>query len=85
MLSDVSRTKLVSEISTVFAFSNRKAKIIKFHIKFCRNRLAGSREEDFLKGFYHIWALDHLGHVTQSAVNKLFSPLPKEAPHKIWL
>ena len=39
----------------------------------------------FLKGFYHIWAwrpswscdLDHL--------YKLSFPLPKEAPHKIWL
>ena len=26
------------------------------HTKFCGNRPAGSREEDFLKGFYHIWA-----------------------------
>ena len=26
------------------------------HTKFHGNRLAGSGEEDFLKGFYHIWA-----------------------------
>ena len=32
MLSDVNRIKLVSEISTVFPFSNRKAKIIKFDL-----------------------------------------------------
>ena len=43
------------------------------------------RRRRFLKGFYHIWAwrpswscdLDHL--------YKLWFPLPKEAPHKIWL
>ena len=54
------------------------------HTKFRENRPAGSGEEDF-KSFYHIWAwrpswscdLDHL--------NKLSFPLPKEAPHKIWL
>ena len=41
--------------------------------------------EKIFKGFYHIWAwrpswscdLDHL--------YKLLFPLPKEAPHKIWL
>ena len=27
----------------------------------------------------------HLGHVTQSATNKLSFSQPKEAPHKIWL
>ena len=26
------------------------------HTKFRENRLAGSGEEDFLKGFYHVWA-----------------------------
>ena len=26
------------------------------HTKFRENRPAGSREKDFLKGFYHIWA-----------------------------
>ena len=54
------------------------------HAKFQDHRISGSGEEDF-KGFYHIWAwrpswscdLDHL--------YKLSFPLPKEAPHKIWL
>ena len=54
------------------------------HAKFQDHRTYGSGEEDF-KGFYHIWAwrpswscdLDHL--------YKLSFPLPKEAPHKIWL
>ena len=32
MLSDVNRIKLVSEISTIFPFFNRKAKIIKFDL-----------------------------------------------------
>ena len=26
------------------------------HTKFLGNQSAGSREEDFFKGFYHIWA-----------------------------
>ena len=54
------------------------------HAKFQDHRTSGSGEEDFLS-FYHIWAwppswscdLDHL--------YKLSFPLPKEAPHKIWL
>ena len=51
--------------------------------KFQDHRTSGSGEEIF-KGFYHIrawpsWScdLDHL--------YKLSFPLPKEAPHKIWL
>ena len=55
------------------------------HTKFRKNRPAGSEEEDFVLGFYHILAwrpswscdLDHL--------HKLSFPLPKDAPHKIWL
>ena len=54
------------------------------YAKFQDHRVSGSGEEDF-KGFYHKWAwrpswscdLDHL--------YKLSFPLPKEAPHKIWL
>ena len=54
------------------------------HAKFQDHRTSGSGEEIF-KGFYYIWAwrpswsfdLDHL--------YKLSFPLPKEAPHKIWL
>ena len=53
------------------------------HAKFQDHRASGSGEED--KGFYHIWLwrpswscdLDHL--------YKLLFPLPKEAPHEIWL
>ena len=54
------------------------------HTKFRGNRPAGSGEEDFLRflpymGVAAIWScdLDHL--------YKLSFPLPKEAPHKIWL
>ena len=47
----------------------------------------------FLKGFYHIWAWrpswscdpDAVNKRDSDAVNKLSFPLPKEAPHKIWL
>ena len=54
------------------------------HAKFQDHRISSSGKEIF-KGFYHIWAwrpswscdLDHL--------YKLSFPLPKEAPHKIWL
>ena len=54
------------------------------HAKFQGNWPSGSGEEDFL-WFEHFWAwlpslscdLDHL--------YKLSFPLPKEAPHKIWL
>ena len=52
------------------------------HTKFRGNRPAGSGEEDFLRflpymGVAAICDLDHL--------YKLSFPLPKEAPHKIWL
>ena len=54
------------------------------HAKFQDHRTSGSEEKIF-KGFNHIWTwwpswscdLDHL--------YKLLFPLPKEAPHKIWL
>ena len=54
------------------------------HVKFQDHRTSGFEEEDFLR-FYHIWAwrpswlcdLDHLYEVS--------FPLPKKAPHKIWL
>ena len=47
------------------------------HTKFRENRPAGSGEEDF-KRFFTIYEHGgHLGHVTY--------PLPKKAPHKIWL
>ena len=47
------------------------------HTKFCENRSAGSGEEDFLKGFYHIWAGCHLGHVTYMPRTKYRSPYPR--------
>ena len=39
----------------------------------------------FLKGFYHIWAWRPSWSCDPDAANKLSFPLPKEAPHKIWL
>ena len=39
----------------------------------------------FLKGFYHIWAGWPSWSCDPEATNKLSFPLPKEAPHKIWL
>ena len=54
------------------------------HTKFRENLTAGSGE-DFLKGFYHIWAWRLSWSCDPDAANKLSSPLAKEAPHKIWL
>ena len=54
------------------------------HTKFCENRPAGSGE-DFLKGFYHIWAWWPSWSFDPHAANIILFPLPKEAPHKIWL
>ena len=39
----------------------------------------------FLKGFYHIWAWRPSWSCDPDAANKISFPLPKEAPHKIWL
>ena len=55
------------------------------HTKFRGNPPAGSGEEDFLKGFYHIWAWRPSWSCDPDAANKISFPLPKEAPHKIWL
>ena len=55
------------------------------HIKFRENRSTGSGEEDFLKVFFHIWAWRPSWSCDQDAANKISFPLPKEAPHKIWL
>ena len=55
------------------------------HTKFCENRPAGSGEEAILKGFYHIWAWRPSWSCDPDAANKILFPLPKEAPHKIWL
>ena len=39
----------------------------------------------FLKDFFHIWAWRPYWSCDPDAANKLSFPLPKEAPHKIWL
>ena len=39
----------------------------------------------FLSGFYHIWAWRPSWSCDQDPANKLSFPLPKDAPHKIWL
>ena len=55
------------------------------HTKFRESRPAGSGEEFFLKGFYHILAWRPSWSGDRDAANKLSFPLSKEAPHKIWL
>ena len=55
------------------------------HTKFRENRPSGSGEEDFLKGFYHIWAWRPSWSCDPDAANKLSFPLPKEDQQKIWL
>ena len=55
------------------------------HTKFRENRPTGSGEEDFWRVFTIYGSGGYLGHVTPDAANKLSFPLPKEAPHKIWL
>ena len=54
------------------------------HTKFRGNPPAGSGEEDF-EVFYHIWAWRPSWSCDPDAANKISLPLPKEAPHKIWL
>ena len=41
--------------------------------------------EKILKGFYHIWAWRPSWSCDPDAAKKISFPLPKEAPHKIWL
>ena len=55
------------------------------HTKFHKNWPAGSGEEDFLKGFYHIWAWWPSWSCDLDFAIKLSSPLPMDAPHKISL
>ena len=47
------------------------------HTKFRENRPAGSGEEDFLKGFYHIWVWRPSWSCDPYAANKLCSPYPR--------
>ena len=55
------------------------------HTKFRENRPAGYGEEDFWRVFTIYGRGGHLRHVTQMSQTKYRSPLPKEAPHMIWL
>ena len=55
------------------------------HTKFRGNPSTGSGEEDFMKSFYHICAWRSSWLCDPDVVNKLSFPLPKEAPHNIWL
>ena len=55
------------------------------HTKFHENRPAGSGEEDFLSGFYHIWAWRPSWSCDLDFAIKLLSPLPMDAPYKISL
>ena len=41
--------------------------------------------EKIFSGFYHIWAWRPSWSCDQDPANKLSFPLPKDAPHKIWL
>ena len=55
------------------------------HTKFHENRPAGSGEDDFLSGFYHIWAWRPSWSCDLDFVIELSSTLPMDAPHKISL
>ena len=52
--------------------------------KFRENR-PPDLEKKIFEGFYHIWAWRPSWSCDPDAENKLSFPLPKEAPHKIWL
>ena len=55
------------------------------HIKCCRNWPAGSREEDFLKGFYlDIWAWQPPWSCDQHHVTKFLFPCTWKLSYKIW-
>ena len=54
------------------------------HTKFRENLPAGSGE-DFLRVFTIYGAWQSFWSCDPDATNKLSFPLPKEAPHKIWL
>ena len=53
------------------------------HTKFRKNRPAGSGKEDYLIGFYHIWAWRPSWSCNLDLENKLSFPLPMDAPHKL--
>ena len=47
------------------------------HTKFCGNRPAGSREEDFLRFFTIYGHVSHLGHVTSIISTNFHFHVPK--------
>ena len=51
------------------------------HTKFYENRPADSGEEDFLKGFYHIWAWRPSWSCDPDHVNNFFHFLVPESFH----
>ena len=53
------------------------------HTKFRENRPAGSGEEDFFIGFYHIWARRPSWSCHLDFGIKFSLPLPRDDPHKI--
>ena len=55
------------------------------HTKFRRNRLAGSGGEDFCRVFTILGVAGTSWSCDPDVANKLLFPLPKKAPHKIWL
>ena len=55
------------------------------HTKFCGKLARGFWRRRFLKGFYHTWEWWPSWLCDPDAGNKISFPLPKEAPHKIWL
>ena len=55
------------------------------HTKFRGNQPAGSGEEDFEGFLPYILAWRPSWSCDPDAANKISFPLPKDAPHKIWL
>ena len=55
------------------------------HNKFHWNCSTGSREEDSFMFFYHIWAWPPSWSCDLDHFYKLLFPLPKDAPHEVWL
>ena len=54
------------------------------HAKFQDHRTSGSGDGDF-NVFYHIWAWPPFWSCDLDHLYKLWSPILKYAPHKIWL
>ena len=54
------------------------------HTKFRGNPPAGSGEEDFLKGFYHIWAWQPSWSCDQHHVIRFSFPCTCKLSYKVW-